>query len=407
MSIKVRQRKYPNRMVWQVDIHCVPYGERTQERFRLVAEGVTSRTGATRWAEREKTKIETQGRPAKAKKAKESTQKATETGLEPESKEIPTLAEFIPTWLDACAAERQRPSTLANKETIARRHLVPVLGARRLDQCSSELVVERLKSHLRKVGSGRANVVLYTFRQLMQVAKRYGFAKDLPTIVRLSEERVERLKCYSPQEYELLVRGAEQASTRALVAVLLMGDAGLRIGEVAALQWHDVDLEGRELKVCATMWQGHRGTPKSGRSRKVPLTRRLLAALAELPRRHLHVVTNADGQVATRGALLSLLWSAVHRVRVPDLGAHALRHTYATSLLRAGVDLRTVQQLLGHSDLQMTARYLHYLPGAGQQATEALEAYRERASRTVTELARAVGPAAKRGIGAEIIEQFH
>lgn len=389
MSIKVRERKYPDRVVWQVDIHCIPLGEERKERFRLVAEGVSSRSAAMKWAEGVRRRIETQGRPAQTRRGRDERQKTAQPDtITTKPKQIPTLADFVPTWLEACVAERQRPSTIANKESIARLHLVPVLGARRLDQCANELDLERLRHHLRTVGSGRANVVLWTFRQLLQVAKRHGHVGTLPEIRPFSKDRPERIKCYTPEDFERLVAGAAQVSNRALVAVLLMGDAGLRIGEVAALQWDDVDLDVGELKVQATMWRGSRGSPKSGKSRTVPLTTRLRDALDELLRKHSHVVTNVHGGVATQWAIQSLLETSVRRAALTYLGPHALRHTYATSLLRAGVDLRTVQQLLGHSDLAVTARYLHYLPGAGQQAAKALEALRERASRTVTDLAR-------------------
>ena len=82
-----------------------------------------------------------------------------------------------------------------------------------------------------------------------------------------------------------LVDVARAIDQRTSLIVLLGGEAGLRCGEMIALEWGDVDLAKRQLCVRRSDWNGQVGTPKGGRQRYVPLTRRLTAALAE--HRHL------------------------------------------------------------------------------------------------------------------------
>ena len=97
-------------------------------------------------------------------------------------------------------------------------------------------------------------------------------------------------------EYERLVEVATGIDARTLLLVLLGGEAGLRCGEMIALEWSDVDLAKRQLCVRQSDWNGQVGTPKGGRLRYVPLTRRLTAALAE--HRHLRskrVLCQDDG----------------------------------------------------------------------------------------------------------------
>ena len=87
--------------------------------------------------------------------------------------------------------------------------------------------------------------------------------------------------------------------------VLAGGDAGLRLGEIIALEWRDIDLAARRLTVERSDWQGHVTVPKGGRSRQLPLTERLTAALKAV--RHLRgerVLCLADGSPITRDRVI-------------------------------------------------------------------------------------------------------
>src|SRR5207253_4207990 len=81
------------------------------------------------------------------------------------------------------------------------------------------------------------------------------------------------------EDFERLVEWAGKRSQDAYLVVLLGGEAGLRRGEITALEWGDIDLKKRQLCVQRSVWQGHTEAPKGGRHRYVPLTRRLTAAL--------------------------------------------------------------------------------------------------------------------------------
>ena len=388
MKVKVRQRKDAGKTaVWLADIHVVPKGADLPERFRMVApDGITSKIGATRWAMEAARKIAAEGRPHSTAKAREERQEREEKA---KRLNIPTLAEYLATYLEDMAIERRKPSTMTAKEVIARRHLVPVLGGLKLDHCGTEIAIARLKAHLRPLGAARANAVLGMLCHVLGCAKRSGMAVEVPTIPKVKREKIETLRFYTPEQLDELVAAAQARSTRWAAIVLLMGDTGLRSGEVSALTWEQVNLGQRELTVSANLWRGQLGTPKSGKSRKVPMTRRLASALAALDRGGPQVITAASGEgLASHGSIKSVVtWAAKH-AGVPDHGPHALRHGYATALLASGSDLRVVQKLLGHADIATTARYLHLLPHAERSAIERLEA-RQAVGGTGPRLARA------------------
>jgi integrase len=139
--------------------------------------------------------------------------------------------------------------------------------------------------------------------------------------------------------------------------VLLSLHTGMRRGELFALAWRSVDLVAGRLTV-------HGATAKSGTTRHIPLNSEAVAVL--LAWRDL--AADASGLVfaGKAGAPLNNVrrsWEAVLRAaEVTRFRWHDLRHTFASKLVMAGVDLNTVRELLGHSDYKMTLRYAHLAP---------------------------------------------
>ena len=139
--------------------------------------------------------------------------------------------------------------------------------------------------------------------------------------------------------------------------VLLALHTGLRRGELFGLRWRDVDL----VRALVTV----RGAgAKSGRTRHIPLNTTAAATLKtwRVPQFEADamVFPNVDGE---RLDDIKTAWRAlVKAAKVKDFRFHDLRHTFASKLVQAGVDLNTVRELLGHGDIKMTLRYSHLAP---------------------------------------------
>ena len=158
-----------------------------------------------------------------------------------------------------------------------------------------------------------------------------------------------------------------------LALVLLGADAGLRQGEIIALEWGDVDLVAGALTVRRSSWRGIVGTPKSGRERKVPLTARLKVALKA--HRHLKselVFCRSDGKPFTQSAIEAALRFGCKRAGLRSIGSHVLRHTFCSHLAMRGAAPKAIQELAGHSTLSMTLRYMHLAPSAFCEAIDLL-----------------------------------
>jgi integrase len=140
-----------------------------------------------------------------------------------------------------------------------------------------------------------------------------------------------------------LLTVARKREADAYLMVLAGGDAGLRLGEIVALEWRDIDLAARRLTVERSDWLGHVTVPKGGRSRQLPLTQRLTAALKAA--RHLRcerVLCLPDGSPITRDRVIKAVRGA-QRIAGIEQGVHILRHTFCSAfgLRRYGATSRT------------------------------------------------------------------
>jgi integrase len=151
---------------------------------------------------------------------------------------------------------------------------------------------------------------------------------------------------------------------------------GLRIGELLALRWDDVDLVGGRVMVRRSVSRGIIGTPKNGRSREIPLSDQALGALNG--HRHLRgelVFSGGTGRLLNRGECKWPLWGACRRAGLRRVGWHTLRHSFASHLAMRGVPLKAVQELLGHSTMDMTMRYAHLSPDVRRDSVRLLDGH--------------------------------
>ena len=289
------------------------------------------------------------------------------------TKEVPTLAAFAPTFVEGHArANRQKPSGIAAKETILRQHLIPMLGGSRLDAITTE-AVQRLKHRLRLKSPKTVNNVLSVLNVLLKQAVAWEVLDRIPCAIRLSPLPKTSASFDDFEAYERLVVAAKTIDAEAHLIVLLGGEAGLRCGEIMALEWRDVDLVNRQLCVARSEWNGHVTAPKGGRPRYLRMTTRLAGALrAHRSLQSRRVLCWSDGRPLTRQQVQSRVKRAARRANVQE-GVHILRHTFCSHLAMRGAPARAIQELAGHRELSMTQRYMHLSPAALESAIQLLE----------------------------------
>ncbi|WP_303917498.1 site-specific integrase [Subdoligranulum variabile] len=171
---------------------------------------------------------------------------------------------------------------------------------------------------------------------------------------------------------------------RAFCALCLY--AGLRKEEALGLCWDDIGPASMAISRGVTFPDGNQPDPsmelKNRASRRVlPLPKKLREILLDTPHTSEYVVPSADGTVMTSTAYQRMWQRNVSGMVDFPVHAHMLRHTYATTLYRAGVDLRTAQQLLGHATIQMTAEiYTHLEAEDSLKAVHRIDEYLEKST---------------------------
>ncbi len=294
----------------------------------------------------------------------------------------PTVRAFFKDLI-AHARLNNKESGVAAKQAIFTHRILPLIGDRRLDEIRYA-VVEQLKARLvsgERPGQEPAkpykpktvNTTLGALRTMLGYAKRLEIIDAIP--------RFDMLK-WTPAEidffdFDELDRVVAACDTEARALVLVGAEAGLRIGEARALRWDDIDVKRRVLTVARRDWQGRLGTPKGGRTRRVDLTARVLAALKA--HRHLMewVFCPATGEDAGRrytdNEVTSRLQRACRRAGVREVTYHVLRHTFCSHLAMRGAPARAIQELAGHASVTTTQRYMHLSPAAARTAIDLLE----------------------------------
>jgi integrase len=172
-----------------------------------------------------------------------------------------------------------------------------------------------------------------------------------------------RLRYLSHEEMTRLLDVADETLQPVLITAL---HTGLRRGELFALTWQDIDLKQGVVRVVQT---------KSGERREIPLSDTIRETLLTLPRclASDYVFSGKTGQRLVD--IRKRFHRALKEAGIEGFVFHDLRHTFTSHLVMAGVDLMTVKEFLGHTDIKMTLRYAHLAPDYKRAAISRLDTY--------------------------------
>lgn len=222
------------------------------------------------------------------------------------------------------------------------------------DRCPDNLTTDDLKRYFAQLIESHSWSTVKLDRNGLQFFYRYVLDKQWQWLNIVKPPQVNRLPdILTPAEVAIVISLTRQL--RYQVFFLVLYSMGLRLGEGISLQVGDIDSQ---------MMQVHIRNAKGGKDRLVPLPKRTLLALRYYWKTHRHPRYLFPGKDSKPDSLMDKggIQKALKRVIAEcnihkSISPHNLRHSYATHLLEQGLDLRSVQSLLGHNSLNTTARY--------------------------------------------------
>ncbi len=279
-------------------------------------------------------------------------------------KEVPTFDSWFNGrfWDEWVVGRKNKPSEVESKKSIYRVHLKDAFGSKRLDEIQIETIAVFRASLVRL---GRSEKTINNILSVLSKALRY--AEDVRLIERAPKmglfrpERPEII-AWSVDEYVSLREAAKNEEPCWYAAICLAGEAGLRIGEIRALDWQrDIDLVAGTLTVNRQTRHGETGTPKGRTRRVVPMTDRLITAIkGQDTIRRGYVVQNRDGSPLSDNQTKYWCYRICDGAGLPKRGWHILRHAFATHAAMFGVNPWKLMTWMGHKKIDETMRYVQF-----------------------------------------------
>jgi integrase len=300
-----------------------------------------------------------------------------------------SVKQFLEYWLEKVHKTNIRVSTYEEYVLIVRKHLVPALGHLRLQKLTAQHVHSL---YAQKLEEGLSPARVRVIHAVLHGALKHAVRTDL--VARNVSEKVDvpsiekhEIQPLAPEQAQLLLEKVSEHRLGALLTVALT--TGMRQGELLALRWQDVDLKSGELQVRRSVrYRGKRGflesKPKTESGvRRVTLPDFVIEVLKQHRVSQLEarlqagtlwierdlVFCRPDGDFIKSPTLRYQFVRLLEKAGLSRMRFHDLRHTAATLLLGMGVEMRVIQDILGHSNMATTANiYAHVLPAMQQEA---------------------------------------
>ena len=289
-----------------------------------------------------------------------------------EQKSVPLFKDFATIWITEYVMPNNKPSEQRNRTYLIHSVLVPFFGNLQINEISGR-TIEQYKAL--KVKAGLSNKTIKNHLSLLNrcLACAYEWLKLTGTPPKIKWPKVApvEMRFLSFDECQLLLSEARGVDYEMILVALR---TGMRQGELRGLQWSSIDWQNQSIAVRYS-WDDRSKQllpPKSNRIRHIPMDVDVYEVLYRRKQASGHVFLDLSGQPFSANRLIERLGKVRTKVRLPNFGWHALRHTFASHLAMRGVPLTIVKDLMGHGSIITTMRYAHLTPSMNRAAIEML-----------------------------------
>jgi len=277
-----------------------------------------------------------------------------------EEKKI-TFKDYAKQYLDFSKANKAL-STYKRHDRVNIAHLKSFFKEKHLFEITAQMIEKYKAMRLEKVAPATVNRELASLKHMFTKAIEWGLVKTNPAKgVKRLKEPPGRLRYLKTEEIKKLLDACADHVRSIVIAAL---NTGMRKSEILNLCWREVDLKNRKITVI---------NAKNNETRVIPINKTLYEELLTLSQKLKgeYVFSNRNGDPF--GDIKKGFSAALERAGIEDFRFHDLRHTFGSHLVMQGVNIKTVQQILGHKDIKMTMRYSHLSPEYVHKAMEKLD----------------------------------
>lgn len=292
------------------------------------------------------------------------------------------LREWLDIWLNKYIKYNLKFRSFVSYSNIIKNHIVPKLGEFKLDDLTPQIlqnfVNDKLERGNLKTGAPLAkNTVIVITNVLKQAIEEANLmevtTKNCSKKIKMPQQEETKVTAFERNEQERLIGYCLHNKKTNYVGIALCLYTGIRIGELLALTWEDIDFEKGHMTISKTAYQSKKGekiqilvdTPKTKNSNRViPLPKQILVILKRIKKKtnsRYIITTRTNGMVGTR-SYQRTFERILLKLGISYKNFHSLRHTFATRALEFGMDVKTVSEILGHKNPLITLnRYTHSL----------------------------------------------
>lgn len=280
-------------------------------------------------------------------------------------------------WLENYIRPSVKLRTYERYRLIVEQHIKDKTGSIELNDLSplvlQSFITELLQRGNKRTGKGLSansvNAVISVIQSSLRTAHLLGLTKEyMADKLKRPKLKEKPVECFTLAEQKQIEQVILNGKKDKLYGIILCLYSGLRIGELIALQWSDIDLVKGILTVSKSCHDGKNGLiidePKTAASRRtIPLPKQLMPLVKMLKKR-----SDSDFVVSSHGKPVSVrsyqrsFELLLKKLDIPHRGFHSLRHTFATRAIECGMDVKTLSEILGHKNPTVTLnRYAHSL----------------------------------------------
>ena len=315
------------------------------------------------------------------KKKQKNYQQYTKPSEIKPSGSVTSAAGLFERWLSGDIFNQVKPSTYSNYYFCMQKYVLPFFsknGNERLSKITAAQFTQSIKDTCSLSESYKRKILIIFKTALKDITKNTPALSGITEAVTLPKIEYSEVAVFSISEQRLIENAAVRSNDKRMLGILLCFYTGIRLGELCALRWCDIDYETGVISITKTVTRvknfqplGEKtklivGTPKSRKSmRKIPLPDFLLRLFAENKARAKnsnYYVLSGTGTPIDPRYYQKLYQKLMQGVNVKYRKFHAIRHTFATRALESGADIKTLSEILGHSNTSTTLNiYVHSL----------------------------------------------